>query len=324
MKGRPVTIRAGRAKMKSPMRIQHVALALLLGLFVEPAEPAACGESGVALQVLGSGGPIADDERAASGYLLWVDGTGRVLVDAGGGVFQRFGEAGGELEGLDLIALTHMHTDHASDLPALLKGAYFSERKRPLAITGPTGNDRFPGLEAFLDALFGAERGAYAYLSGLLDGGGGLFGLQPLAIDHDARGPRPVLEENGLKVEAIGVHHGPVPTLAYRLTVGGHRLVISGDQNLEGEGFVDFAHDADLLVMPFAIPEDAGPAARNLHALPSRIGWTAAEAGVEHLALSHFLARSLGNLDQQIEYVRVDFDGRLTPARDLLCLPLNE
>jgi len=32
---------------------------------------------GVAVQVLGSGGPIADDARASSGYLVWVDGRAR-------------------------------------------------------------------------------------------------------------------------------------------------------------------------------------------------------------------------------------------------------
>ena len=56
---------------------------------------------GIALQVLGSGGPIADDGRASSGYLVWVDGTARVLIDAGGGTFLRFAEAGARFEDLD-------------------------------------------------------------------------------------------------------------------------------------------------------------------------------------------------------------------------------
>jgi len=30
--------------------------------------------NGISLQVLGSGGPIADDARASSAYLVWVDG----------------------------------------------------------------------------------------------------------------------------------------------------------------------------------------------------------------------------------------------------------
>ncbi len=31
-----------------------------------------CGDKPLALQILGSGGPIADDSRASSGYLLWI------------------------------------------------------------------------------------------------------------------------------------------------------------------------------------------------------------------------------------------------------------
>lgn len=58
---------------------------------------AACRDNTLALQVLGSGGPVADDERSASGYLLWHKGRSVILVDAGGGVFQRFGAAGGSL-----------------------------------------------------------------------------------------------------------------------------------------------------------------------------------------------------------------------------------
>jgi hypothetical protein len=48
----------------------------------------------VALQAPGAGGPIADDRRASSGDLLWLNGRAGPPVDAGGGVFLRFGEAG--------------------------------------------------------------------------------------------------------------------------------------------------------------------------------------------------------------------------------------
>ncbi|MEK6194366.1 MAG: MBL fold metallo-hydrolase, partial [Deltaproteobacteria bacterium] len=86
-----------------------------------------CPEAeGPALQVLGSGGPIADDGRASSGYLVWVDGRSRFLVDAGGGVFLRFGEAGARFEDLEHISISHFHTDHSTDLVALLKSGYFS------------------------------------------------------------------------------------------------------------------------------------------------------------------------------------------------------
>lgn len=38
--------------------------------------------TGVSLQVFGSGRPIADDARASSGYVVWIDGKSRVLIDA--------------------------------------------------------------------------------------------------------------------------------------------------------------------------------------------------------------------------------------------------
>ena len=67
----------------------------LIAWLAHDARAAQCDvDDGVVLQVLGSGGPIADDGRASSGYLLWKDGQARVLIDTGGGIFLRFGEAG--------------------------------------------------------------------------------------------------------------------------------------------------------------------------------------------------------------------------------------
>ena len=51
----------------------------------------ACGAKGVAVQVLGSGGPEMRG-RASSSYIVWLDGKARVLVDSGGGSALRFGE----------------------------------------------------------------------------------------------------------------------------------------------------------------------------------------------------------------------------------------
>ena len=53
-----------------------------------------CGGEGIAVQVLGSGGPELQAKRASSSYLVWQDGQVRVLVDAGGGRGLRFGASG--------------------------------------------------------------------------------------------------------------------------------------------------------------------------------------------------------------------------------------
>ncbi len=91
-------------------------VALMLG-----ASCGAAGSSGQAtVQVLGSGGPRVNADRASTSYLVWVDGHARILVDIGGGAFLRFGESGAQIDDLSLIAISHLHPDHVSDLPALL------------------------------------------------------------------------------------------------------------------------------------------------------------------------------------------------------------
>ena len=276
--------------------------------------------SGVALQVLGSGGPIADDARASSGYLVWVDGVSRVLIDAGGGTFLRFGEAGASFADLDFVGLSHLHTDHSADFPALLKSGNFSQRKRPLPVAGPDGGERFPGLEHWLDSMLNRDSGAYAYLSGFLDGTAGL----PMLVVREvpAGGPMIVYTSDEIRVEAMRVPHGIVPAVAFSVTTGDRRIVFASDQNGGDRGFVEFADGASLLVMHLVVPEGIGGVGRRLHAPPSVIGSIAAGAKVDRLVLSHFMARSLRDLDANVERVREHYKGDIVLAEDLLCVAL--
>ena len=59
---------------------------------------------------------------------------------------------------------------------------------------------------------------------------------------------------------------------------------------------------------------------RALHAPPSRIGEIAAAANPKQLVLSHFMARSLRNLDENVELVKERYDGEVTVADDLMCI----
>jgi len=274
------------------------------------------------LQVLGSGGPIADDGRASSGYLVWINGKSRFLIDAGGGVFLRFGEAGARFEDLEHIAISHFHADHSSDLSALLKSGYFSDRADSLSISGPEGEGDYPGMNEYLQRLLAAGKGAYAYLDGYLDGSAGLVKLAPHTVDAQFReisrvysGPAGITE-----VTAIGVPHGPVPALAYRIQIGEKSIVFAGDQNGSSESFVDFASGSDVMVMHMPVPEGISGTGRNLHAPPSRIGEIAAKAGAGKLVLSHFMARSLAELEVNLDEIRSRFDGELVLANDLDCV----
>ena len=271
----------------------------------------------ISLQVLGSGGPIADDARASSGYVISIEGKGRILIDAGGGVFQRFGEADLKMDDLTFVGLTHFHTDHSSDFPALMKSAYFGDKSSPLYIAGPAAEGKFPGLNDWLSALFAPGKGAYAYLSGYIDGDADPFALLPVEVPLAQGKPTEIAAFDSFAVTAMPVPHGPVPSLAYWIQIGDIKIVISGDQNLSDPAFVEFVKNADLWLMPFPIPENAGRIARNLHALPSKIGEVAATAGIKTLLLSHFMARSLAGLDENLALIKNHYKGKVILAEDL-------
>ncbi|MCF7991599.1 MAG: MBL fold metallo-hydrolase [Thiohalocapsa sp.] len=296
----------------------QIAITVLLMLSNAAAAATSCNAP-IAVQVLGSGGPEGQNGRASAGYLLWLDGQARVLIDLGGGTFARYGASGADFSDLDLIAFTHLHADHATDLPALLKSGYFSDRERPLPIAGPTAGAGYPDLGGYLRGLLAPESGSFRYLAGYLDGSDGLVKLEPRTIDAGRHAPLSVHETPAYRVDAVGVTHGPVPALAFRVDVGETRIVFSGDQNGDDAHFVDFSRNADLLIMDHAVPEDAGPVAARLHALPSEIGRIARDAEVDHLVLSHLMRRSERALDDSLERIRAIYAGTVSTAADLDC-----
>lgn len=345
------------ARLRARLYLSRVAALLVTCFFAgaTSAQPQCPPAEGVALQVLGSGGPIADDSRASSGYVLWHDGYARALIDTGGGVALRFAESGADFADLDAILLSHLHADHSADLPALLKSGVFSSRERSLVLAGPPagGNARvsFPSLEDYVASLLQPESGAYGYLGGYLDGSDGLPYLRLAMIEDlfededDEEGENDDEEEGGdpgddipadaawdeldvttislrdsaLRISALPVGHGPVPAVAYRIEVAGHTIVFAGDQDGRSDDLAFFARGADLLVLHMPIPEGAGTAALALHAAPSRLGEIASSSGTQRVLLSHFMQRSLRNLAENVAAMREEYAGEILIADDLAC-----
>ena len=291
---------------------------LLLLLFVPCLAHPACGDTGTWLQVLGSGGPELDDGRTSSSYLLWLNGKARILVDIGSGSMQRFEESGASINDLDAILLSHLHVDHSSDLPALVKASFFSGRNRDLPVLGPGGNDLMPSTTDFVSRLIGPG-GAYPYLASYLDGSDD-YRLIPGNVTPPGKAEKIIEQVAGFRLLAVSVHHGPLPALAWRIEVGGKRVVFSGDMSNQNEILSSLAGRADLLVAHHAVPEEAGRVARNLHMPPSSIGRIAAGAGVRKLLLSHHMKRSLAEKDSSLEIIRHRYQGELVFAQDLQCV----
>ncbi|MCY7294835.1 MBL fold metallo-hydrolase [Alteromonas sp. a30] len=308
--------------LSSLRRIRHLIHHLIFVSVLLPFPVLAMCKAPLALQVLGSGGPIADDARASSGYLLWVNGKSRLLIDAGGGTALRFGEANGKFEDLEAVLLTHLHADHSAELPALLKSSYFSKRKTPLPILGPSGNKGWPSTEEFIHGLFNSQTGIYRYLDGFMDGSDGMFKLEPKSADATSREIHKLHTSEDITIYGVGVQHGPVPAIGYVIEINGKRIAFSGDQNNHNPAFTQLIKDADLLVMTQAIPENAGEIAQKLHATPSHIGKMAQEGKVQQLLLSHFMQRSLRVLDENKKLIQTHYKGKLAIAEDLACYDL--
>src|SRR6202162_3256618 len=92
-------------------------LFLILAAAMTRSTEASSPKPGLEVVVLGSGGPRAFG-RAGSNYIVLVDGTPRILLDAGPGAFVRIGELHIDLQQVDIVLLTHLHIDHSSDLAA--------------------------------------------------------------------------------------------------------------------------------------------------------------------------------------------------------------
>jgi ribonuclease BN (tRNA processing enzyme) len=291
----------------------------LLVLSAAASAAESCTHKGVELQVLGSGGPELEDKRASTSYLLWQDGKPRVLIDSGGGSALNFGRSGAHVAQLDAILFTHLHIDHTADFAALIKSSYFEERKQPLPVYGPIGNESFPPTTEFVADLFDAKRGAYRYLGDFLAGNDGGYKLVAHDVPSSAHAVRTVFNAPDITTEATTVIHGGVPAIAWRVTLGGKSIVFSGDTNGDNGNLERIAKNADIFVAHNAIAEDDTGSIRKLHMPPSVIGRIANVAKVKTLVLSHRMLRSLGHESQTRAEIAKVYSGPVTFADDLEC-----
>lgn len=281
-----------------------------------------CQTDQVKLQVLGSGGPELDDGRNSSGYLIWYKNKARVLIDAGAGTSIEYGKSGAKLEDLQAILLTHLHVDHSADLPAFIKGSYFTSRSENLALYGPDANHLMPSTSNYLQRLFG-DKGAFAYLKGYVNKRANAD-YKVVATDVPLKKGQTFDYPLGsdITAKATFVHHGPVAAVAWRVELAGCSLVFSGDMSNQFDVLSSFASKADILVANNAVPDNASGVALNLHMIPSAIAQIAKQAQVKQLVLSHFMQRTLNNQKETQGIIRAKYRGPLHLATDGLIISL--
>ena len=277
-----------------------------------------CGDEGVWLQILGSGGVELDDRRSPASYLVWVNDNARLMVNVGPGSALRFDEAGARFADLDAIVFTHLHPHASSDFASLIEGTANADRERLLPVFGPADPDG-DSMTAFVQRMIGAN-GLYPQLADYLtfrSPGGYKISVRDVLAIGNRRWSQYGTEN--IVLAAVPVHHGGTPTLAWRVKVGGFTLVFAGSFSNRKDAVAEFAKDADALIVHHAIQEDARGEVRERFAIPSLLGRIAARANARMLILGHRTSRTLGRESVSRAAIEAHYNGPLVFANELEC-----
>ena len=268
----------------------------------------------IAITLLGTGSPLPDAHRAGPATLVSA-GDQHFLVDAGRGVLMRLAAAGLGAGHLSAVLLTHLHSDHLTDLNDVITTRWITTfEPTPLTIVGP------PGTRAVVDHLLASLAPDIGYRM----------------AHHDDLSYQPetnVIEVSDGRVDLPGpatltcapTDHRPVePSIGFRVDHDGASVVLAGD-TVPCEGLDRLAAGAGALVhtalrkdivATVAIPRMLDTL--DYHSSPEEAAQTAARAGVGTLVLTHYVpAIPPGGGDDWRALAAAHFDGPIELGDDL-------
>ena len=198
-------------------------------------------EDALSAAVCGSRSPIPSPGRAETCVMVRA-GENIYIVDIGDGSASNLRSWGIPFNKIKSVLLTHLHSDHISDLADLQLATWINEnRETKLDVYGPDGvNLITEGFETAYELDYFFRNTHHGEQIAPLD----VAGLSPHIVDLDQ--PK-IIDEDGLVVTAFKVVHDPVePALGYRFDYKGRSLVISGDTSYSNN-LIEKSRDADVL-----------------------------------------------------------------------------
>ena len=270
---------------------------------------------------LGTGSPLPDPNRAGPSTLVSVDDQ-HLLIDCGRGVLMRLAAAGVGAAQLSAVLITHLHSDHLTDLNDVITTRWISTfESTPLTVVGP------PGTQAVVDAIESMLRADTGYRLAHHDD---LTEAPITEVIELTEGP--VELPGGPRITAAPTDHRPVePSVAYRIEHDGRAVVLAGD-TVPCTGLDSLTRGADILVHT-AIRADVIaniPIARlndvcDYHSSIEQAADTAERAGVSVLVLTHHVpAHPPGQGDEVAAIASRNFSGRIVVADDLTTVTIPE
>ncbi len=219
------------------------------------------------LTILGSGTCVPSLKRNAPSNYLKI-GDKQILVDCGSGTLLQLKKAKLNYKEIDIVFISHYHTDHISDLNALIQALNWTpgfDRKKDLILIGPVGFKKF--YESYLKPISGVPRpDTYKII------------LQE--IDNK-------IEFDNFTIESYKTNHNN-DSIAYKFSKNKKTLVISGDTDFD-ENLIKFSENVDVLILECSYPNEQKVAG---HLVSKECGEIAKKANVKKLVLSHLYPTS--------------------------------
>ena len=254
--------------------------------------------------MLGKSPSWQDAGGACSGYLI-EDGSTRVLLDCGNGVFAKLRERIDYTE-VDAVLLSHMHADHFLDLIPFSYALTYAPKQQPVPV------HTWPGTDTPARPQLIAPPGAREIFRRVV----GAWGNEDLI--EKAFALREYEAGDEVAVGQIRASFHPVPhfidTFAVNVTAegSGAKLSYSADTS-PSEEVVEIARDADLMLIEATLPRPERTGVRG-HLTPEEAGDHARRAGAKRVVITH-LSDELGD-DWAREQAEAGFGGPVEVARE--------
>lgn len=268
--------------------------------------------------LLGTGSPMPDPNRAGPATLVSAGGE-HYLVDAGRGVLMRLAAAGVGAPNLSAVLLTHLHSDHITDLSDVITTRWvMTFEPTPLTIVGP------PGTRSVVDHLLASLAPDISYrLAHHAD----LDHEPPVEVIEVEEGP--VDLPGSVSISCAPTDHKPVePSIGFRFDhedeAGWVGVVVAGD-TVPCDGLDRLTAGADALVHTVIrkdiianVPLQRMQDTLDYHSSPEEAAATARRADVGTLVLTHYVpAFPSGGGDDWRALAATEFDGRIELGDDL-------
>jgi ribonuclease Z len=271
------------------------------------------------ITLLGTGSPLPDPHRAGPATLV-TTGTTSVLIDAGRGVVSRLAAAGSLPVLLQGVLLTHLHSDHVSDLNDVLTTQWImAPTGTSFTVYGPEGTKDF--VARTLAAMADDIGYRLAHHDDLHHG--------PVVDVREVR-PGDTVTVGDCSIRVGATDHRPVaPTVAYRISDERTSVVVAGDG-------VPCASLDDLLVGATAyvqtvvrddlvrlVPMPRFQDILDYHSTVAQAAETATRAGVATLVLTHYVpAPVVGDEMAWAGDAAQHFSGAIVAGPDLTSIEL--